>query len=130
MVETEIKNKLVVLKRRMIMKIFLKVSITVFMLVLLIVGVAYTLFYDSADLFYYRVELNKDALTIGEYLEKDNLLSSVKITPELRQKLGEVRMFVEKSEKEPPCEKGDVMISIGGSKIENILFLRFTNSKP
>lgn len=130
MVETEIKNKLVVLKRRMIMKNFLKVSITVFMLVLLIVGVAYTLFYDSADLFYYRVELNKDALTIGEYLEKDNLLSSVKITPELRQNLGEVRRFVEKSEKEPSCKKGDVMVSIGGSKIENILFLRFTNSKP
>ncbi|HPN54327.1 MAG TPA: hypothetical protein PLB52_00175 [Candidatus Moranbacteria bacterium] len=112
------------------MKNFLKASATIIMLVLVIVGAGYTLFYDSTDIFYHKVESNKEKLTVGEYLEKDNLLSSVKITPELRQKLGEVRMFVEKSEKEPPCEKGDVMISIGGSKIENILFIRFTNSKP
>jgi hypothetical protein len=99
--------------------------------IVLIGGMAYTLFYDSTDLFYHKkVEVNKDSLTVGEYLQKEELLPYVKITPEVISKLVKVREFIEKSDTEPSSESGDIIISIGGSKIENILFIRFTNKKP
>ena len=112
------------------MKNILKGLITLVALVLLVGGTAYTLFQDSTNLSYHQIEKNEKALTIGEYLEKEKLLSSLRLTPETRKSLGETRKFIVKSNNEPPINSGDVLLSFGGYNPDNQLHILFTNTKP
>ena len=103
----------------------LKILIIVFVFSALIVGMAYTVFYDSTKISHYEVIKNIDKLTIDQYIAKRGLSSSILVTPEEKN---QVREFIIESDSELTAASDDVL-KINGTRPDNQLFILFTNKE-